>query len=129
MCWKGIQVQARTTADARSSGRCARSNRQQGRYVMAKQVTERTKDPGVYKIHARGCPGGKCRCESSYQATVWSAREGKLIRKHFDSPKEAVIWRGELRGAVDRGEAKAPTRQTVAQAMEVLLAGMADETI
>lgn len=96
------------------------------------RVREKTKSTGVYKIHARGCPGGKCKtskCTPSFQAMVYSARDGKKIRKHFPTQKEAELWRGEVRGAVDRGEAKAPTRQTVAEAMGVLLAGMRDGTI
>ncbi len=122
---------------------------------MAAQLYETTKATGVYKQHARDCTyagraqaykaghpdakpaeafkaaarGGRCRCDASYQASVYSARESKPIRKHFDTQREAELWRGELRGAVDRGEAKAPTRQTVAQATETLLAGMADGTI
>lgn len=96
---------------------------------MAKQIRETTKATGVYKIHARGCAGGKCRCTPNFQAAVYSARDEKLIRKHFPTQREAELWRGELRGAVDRGEKKAPTRQTVAQAMETLLKGMRDGTI
>jgi integrase len=93
------------------------------------RIREKTKTPGVYKIHARGCAGGKCKCDIAYQASVYSAREDKKIRKHFTTLTEAELWRGELRGAVKRGEAKAPTRQTVAAAMETLLAGIADGTI
>jgi integrase len=96
---------------------------------MATQVYEKTKATGIYRQHARGCPGGKCKCKPTFQATVFSARENKKIRKTFSTQKEAELWRGELRGAVDRGEAKAPTRQTVRDAMEVLLAGMSDGTI
>jgi integrase len=96
---------------------------------MADRVRERTKEPGVYKVHARGCSGGRCRCAASYQASVYSSRERKYIRKHFATQREAELWRGELRGAVDRGVAKAPTRQTVAEATAVLLAGMTDGTI
>jgi integrase len=96
---------------------------------MAKRVIERTKAQGVYKVHARGCPGGRCRCAAAFQGAVYSRRERRYIRKHFDTQREAEIWRGELRSAVDRGEAKAPTRQTVAEAMDTLLAGMRDKTI
>jgi integrase len=96
---------------------------------MADRVRERTKEPGVYKIHARGCAGGRCRCGLTYQASVYSGRERKYIRKHFPTQREAKLWRGELRGAVDRGEAKAPTRQTVGDAWAKLLAGMLDGTI
>ncbi len=36
---------------------------------MAERIRERTKATGVYKVHARGCPGGKCR-DVAYQAAV-----------------------------------------------------------
>ena len=87
------------------------------------------KRTGIYRVHARQCPGGGgCRCAPAYQAAVFSARDRKLIRKHFPSLKEAELWRGELRGAVDRGEARAQTRKTVNQAAAALLAGMRDGT-
>jgi integrase len=96
---------------------------------MAKQIYEKTKATGVYKQHVRGCAGGKCKCTATFLATVYSGRERKLIRKVFPTQREAEVWRGELRGAVDRGEAKAPTRQTVTEAMATLLAGVRDGTI
>jgi integrase len=93
------------------------------------RVREKTKTPGVYKIHARGCAGGRCRCDVAFQASVYSAREDKKIRKHFTTLTEAELWRGELRGAVKRGEAQAPGKTTFDQAAEELLAGMRDGTI
>jgi hypothetical protein len=69
---------------------------------MNKQLRER-KRTGIYLVHMRGCLGGDCRCgdgkHGSYQATVFSKRDGKLIRKHFSKLREAELWRGELRGA------------------------------
>lgn len=96
---------------------------------MADRVRERTRVPGVYKVHARGCGGGRCRCAVTYQASVYSAREHKYIRKHLDTLRQAELWRGEMRGAVDRGEARAPARETVADAAGKLLKGMCDGTI
>jgi len=60
---------------------------------------------------------------------VYSTRDCKPIRKHFGSQKEAELWRGELRGAVDRGEAQAPGKTTFDQAADELLTGMRDGTI
>ena len=34
--------------------------------MMARQVQERTKAAGAYKVHARGCSGGRCRCGGSW---------------------------------------------------------------
>jgi integrase len=95
---------------------------------MADRIREQTKTEGVYKVHVRGCAGGKCRCRVAYQAAVYSPRDGKKIRKHFPTQREAEMWRGELRGAVDRGEARAPSRSTIDEAAAVLLAGMKDHT-
>jgi integrase len=96
---------------------------------MADRVREKTRTAGVYKVHARRCSGGRCQCAAAYQATVFSPRDHKLIRKHFNTLKEAELWRGELRGAVDRGEARAPTRKTIDQAAAALLTGMRDGTL
>jgi integrase len=93
---------------------------------MAGQTMEKTRTKGIYKVHARGCRGGRCEC--SYQASVYSPRDAKLIRKHFDSLREAELWRGELRGAVDRGEARTQTRKTVDEAALELIAGMKEGT-
>ena len=66
---------------------------------MADRVRETTKAAGIYKVHARGCPGGGCRCAVSYQGSVYSPRDRKYVRKHFPSQKEAELWRGDLRRA------------------------------
>lgn len=97
---------------------------------MSERVREQTRAKGVYKIHVRGCNGGKtCRCKVAYQASVFSPRDGKKIRKHFGGLKEAELWRGELRSAVEQGTARAPSKITFAQAADALLAGMKDGTI
>src|SRR5271165_4495953 len=121
---------------------------------MAEQLYETTKAAGVYKQHARDCAyaarakafkdehpdakpaqafraasaAAKCRCEASFLASVYSARDGKLIRKTFPTQREAVVWRGEIRGAVDQGKVRAPSKVTFAQAADELLAGMKDGT-
>lgn len=96
---------------------------------MADRVRERTRVAGVYRVHTRGCTGGRCSCAAHYQGAVWSERDGKRIRKHFATLREAELWRGELRGAIDRGEARAPSRESVAEAATALLDGMRDGTI
>jgi integrase len=92
------------------------------------RVRENTTAAGIYKVHARGCAGEKCRCKVAFQASVYSPRDGKKIRKHFPTRRAAELWRGELRGAVANGEARAPSRSTVAEAGAVLLVGMKDGT-
>ena len=67
---------------------------------MARQILERTRYPGIYRVHKRNCDGKSgpaCKCPKSYQASVYSAREKKSIRKHSDSLGAARTWaRGRL---------------------------------
>lgn len=86
-------------------------------------------DTGIYRVHSRGCDGvGGCKCPARYQAAVYSSRDRKLIRRHFDSKREAKVWRGEIMGAVDRGEVRAIKRRSVREHADELLAGMRDGT-
>jgi integrase len=93
---------------------------------MAK--TEKTRYPGIYRRHRTSCGGGK-DCGCPYQATVWSARDGKLIRKQFDHLGPARTWRDDASGAVRAGKLSAPKRTTVAEALDEYLAGMEAGTI
>ena len=64
--------------------------------MAASRVTERTRYPGIYRLHRRGCAGtdgARCRCPRSYQATVFDSRAKKLIRKHFTDLGTARSWR------------------------------------
>ncbi|HEX9481569.1 MAG TPA: site-specific integrase [Solirubrobacteraceae bacterium] len=106
---------------------------------MAERIREKVKGAKyVYRVHSRACAMGEartCNCRPTYQASVYSARECKLIRKHFagsgdvSGQREAELWRGEMDAAVEQGKIKAPTRTTVAEAGRSLLAGMRDGTI
>jgi integrase len=125
---------------------------------MARQLRQTTRVTGVYRIHARDCRfahaivayreqradaagkptmsvdeaieavGGQCRCAANFQATVYSARDRKLIRKHCATLKDAESWRTKLRGAVEDGKVRAPTKITVSDAAKVLLERIADGT-
>jgi integrase len=65
----------------------------------------------------------------SYQASVYSARERKSIRKHFDNLGAARTWREDAAGAVRAGRMRAPTKLTFDQAAEQLIDGMRDGSI
>jgi len=99
--------------------------------VTTNQTSERTRYPGITKIHARGCEwqSGRCRCKPRFQAAVYSTREGKKIRKHFDTEGAARTWREDTGGAVRQGRIRAPTSTTVRQAPDALISGMRDESI
>jgi integrase len=79
---------------------------------------------GIEVRHSRSCAsktGGSCTCEPGYQASVWSRREKKRIRKTFRTVAAAKAWRHDSAGAVRRGEMKAPTKRTFDQAAAAFL--------
>jgi integrase len=87
-------------------------------------VAQRT---GIEVRHRKACGsrrGARCNCDPTYQASVWSARESKRIRKTFATLAEARAWRAETQTGVRRGTLRAPAHTTVAEAGEELAAGM-----
>lgn len=89
---------------------------------------------GIYIRHSRSCKtpraDGKC-CDVSYRATVFDVESGKLIRRTFKTRTEAKRWRQDALVGVRAGRLSAvvPGGRTVENALEELLAGMADGTI
>ena len=59
----------------------------------------------------------------SYEAWVWSVRDGKKIRKTFETFDEAKTWRADAYGAVRKGTMQAPTNATLMQAGEAFIQG------
>ncbi len=95
---------------------------------MAKSTT------GIDVRHRRGCPAARnrdarCRCNPSYQAHVWSAREHKRIRKTFRSFDEAKAWRAETLVGLRRGTMRAPSATTLRDVWETWLAGAREGTV
>jgi integrase len=68
--------------------------------------------------------GGKCNCKPAYQASVWSAREQKRMRKTFSTLAAARAWRAEAQTAIRRGTLRAPIAVTVREAGDALIEGM-----
>jgi len=82
---------------------------------------------GIEVRHRTTCAtrsGGKCNCKPAYQASVWSAREGKRLRKTFPTLSAARAWRAEAQTAIRRGTLRAPIATTVREAGEALVEGM-----
>jgi integrase len=82
---------------------------------------------GIRLRHSKACPsrsGGACRCRPTYQASVWSAREGKRIFKSFPSLAEAKAWRAEAQVALRRGTMRAGSSGTLREAAEAWLEGV-----
>ncbi len=90
--------------------------------------------PGIDTRHAQACPAtrdhdARCKCTPSYQAHVWSAREGKRIRKTFPTLTAAKVWRSDAVVALRRGTMRAPTAMTLRQAWETWLAGTREGSV
>jgi hypothetical protein len=60
----------------------------------------------------------------TYQASAWSARDEKRIRKTFPTLAVARVWRAEAQSAIHRGKLRAPTAKTLNEAGEDLIEGM-----
>jgi integrase len=82
---------------------------------------------GIEVRHKKACAsrdGRRCNCQPTYQASVWSARESKRIRKTFATLAEARAWRSSTQTGVRRGTLRAPANTSVAEAADELVAGM-----
>jgi integrase len=82
---------------------------------------------GIEVRHKKLCAsrdGGRCNCQPTYQASVWSARESTRIRKTFATLADARAWRSETQTGVRRGVLRAPGHTTVREAAEELVDGM-----
>jgi integrase len=87
---------------------------------------------GIVVKHRARCAswrGGRCNCRRVYQAAVWSARDAKRIRKHFDSLVDARSWRADSYGKLRRREMRPASTLTFAQAAARWLEGMRAGTI
>ncbi len=77
---------------------------------------------GIRQRHGRGCARqGRCKCP--YEASVYSKRDEKKIRKTFPTLSAAVAWRDDARSAVRRKQLRAPMPTTVNEAAVAWLEG------
>ena len=65
----------------------------------------------------------------SYRASVWSNREGKLLRKSFPSQAAAKIWRSDAKREVRRGPVRAAAAPTLAATIGTWIDGAEAGTI
>lgn len=73
--------------------------------------------PGIRMRHSRTCRsegGGKCNCKPTFEASVFSVRDGKKIRQSFPTLAAAKGWRIDARAAVAGGKLRASTAATIA---------------
>ena len=60
--------------------------------------SKRTTPTGIRARHSRTCgvvEGGRCNCRPSYEAFVFSQRDGRKIRKTFQTLAAAKAWRAD----------------------------------
>jgi len=87
---------------------------------------------GIRVRHGKRCrslDGGPCNCAKSYEAAVFSVRDGKKLRKSFPTVAAARQWRADAQSAVSRGSMRAPTATTLREAAAAWVAGARDGTI
>jgi integrase len=95
----------------------------------------RKKSPtGIRVRHARSCPAGHsagapCKCSPSYEASVYSVRDGKKLRKSFPTLSSARAWRSDAGSAIRKGTMRTPTRTTLREAADACLAGAREGSI
>jgi hypothetical protein len=61
---------------------------------------------GIRKLHSKGCAGragGRCRCGAGWEASVFSKRDSRKIRKTFALEAEAKNWRADAVGMLSEG--------------------------
>ncbi len=81
---------------------------------------------GIVKRHSKVCrsrAGRGCNCEPSYEAWVYSPRDGRKLRRAFANFAEARSWRADAKRQIDQGSLRAPTQQTLRDAAAAWLAG------
>lgn len=87
---------------------------------------------GIRKLHSKGCPGrdrGRCRCGAGWEASVFSKRDGKKIRKTFATQAEAKTWRADAASQLAKGALRAPRPTTLRQAWDAWHEGAKAGTI
>ena len=87
---------------------------------------------GIRKLHSKGCPGrdgGRCNCGAGWEASVFSKRDGKKIRKTFADKAEAKTWRADANTQLAKGGLRAPKPTTLREAWEAWQEGAKAGTV
>jgi integrase len=66
---------------------------------------------------------GACSCRPTWEASVFSAREGRKVRKTFRTLAEARSWRADATVAMRKGTLSTPSKRTLRQAADEWLEG------
>lgn len=96
------------------------------------QANRKRARSGIDVRHRKDCATGRgkrCNCEPGYRAEVFSARDGRKIRKTFSTPDEAKRWRAETEAALRDGRLIARRTVTFRVAANEFLDGIRDGSI
>ena len=80
---------------------------------------------GITTRHSRSCGSRekqKCNCNPTFEAWVYSVRDGKKIRRAFPTVSAAKGWRSDALSALGKGKLRAPKPTTVEQEAEAWIA-------
>jgi len=81
---------------------------------------------GIVKRHSKGCRSRDargCSCKLSYEAWVYSPRDGRKVRRTFSNFAEARSWRADAKRQIDQGSLRAPSQLMLREAARAWLAG------
>lgn len=87
---------------------------------------------GIRKRHSKKCAsrdGKRCNCRAGFEASVFSKRDGRKIRKTFEREAEAKTWRADATAALARGGLRAAKPVTLAEAWASWYQGVKAGTI
>src|SRR3954463_11068690 len=88
---------------------------------------------GIRIRHARKClsatSGRGCNCTPSYEASVFSVKDGRKIRRSFPTQAAAKGWRADAMSALRKGTMRAPSQTTLREAWAAWEQGARDGVI
>src|SRR4051812_4882042 len=88
----------------------------------------RTVPTGIEERHRKGCgtaDGTRCTCSPAYRAEVYSAREGRRIRKTFPTLAAAKVWRSDAQSQLRQGLLRTAPSVRFQDAIDQFLANVA----
>jgi integrase len=90
------------------------------------QSNHRKGHVGIVVKHRKGCRSehdGRCNCDPRYQASVWSARDKRRLRREFPTLGAAKAWRQDALVALRKGTMRATTPKTLREVADAWLEG------
>src|SRR4051812_28886212 len=88
--------------------------------MISMSKPENTRLPaGIRARHARSCAlyhRADCTCRPSFEAGIYSKRDGRKVRRTFSTLAEAKRWLNQQRKRRDDGALAAPARITLQEA-------------